>query len=290
MPLHFRENRYPGINAHLHSRLQHTAGGWQSFHSAHITDLTRAIIALLPAGYYALNERSLQLIEITGGSYTPRPTTADIAVYQIAPTTPGTAVAEVPTAVTPPIRTLPVADTLSDEDYFTAVIIYQRDEAGEGIPVTRIELLSPANKPPGSHYHQYLAKRDETLQSGINLVEIDYLHERRFPVRAIASYPDGEPDAHPYVVLVNDPRPTLEQGRTAIYGFHIGDPIPTIPVPLASDEQIVLELGSVYHYTFAQNPYYGMIAVDYEQLPVNFERYSPQDQERIRALMEAVGR
>ena len=62
MPIHFRENQYNGINAHLQSLLQQD--GWESFHSAHITHLTEAIDQLLPYGYYVVNEKSLQISAI----------------------------------------------------------------------------------------------------------------------------------------------------------------------------------------------------------------------------------
>lgn len=32
MALQFPDNRYPGINAHLHSYMQHDEGIWSSFH------------------------------------------------------------------------------------------------------------------------------------------------------------------------------------------------------------------------------------------------------------------
>jgi hypothetical protein len=63
MPLHFRENKYKGINAHLHSYLQDEPGGWESFHTEHIAALRSAIDAALPAGYYVRNDKSLQLHE-----------------------------------------------------------------------------------------------------------------------------------------------------------------------------------------------------------------------------------
>src|SRR5688572_1499959 len=56
-------NQYRGINAHLHSHFLHgEREGWEEFHSSHITDLTRAMNAFLPAmGYIARQERSLQI-------------------------------------------------------------------------------------------------------------------------------------------------------------------------------------------------------------------------------------
>jgi len=93
----------------------------------------------------------------------------------------------------------------SDEDAsLNAVTIYQI-EANKlpGTPVTRIEVLSPANKPGGSHYLRYREKRRETLKSGLNLVEIDYLHQRRPVLPALPSYVDGEAETYPFLVFVS---------------------------------------------------------------------------------------
>lgn len=59
--VHTTKNQYRGINAHFHSYWQ-TEGGWDSFHSSHIIYLTSALKAkLLPMGYTAEVEQSLQI-------------------------------------------------------------------------------------------------------------------------------------------------------------------------------------------------------------------------------------
>jgi Protein of unknown function (DUF4058) len=234
--IQLRENQYRGINAHLHSLLQSEGGGWESFHNAHITNLTEAIDLLLPEGYYVLNEKSLQL----------------------------------------------------EDDPLPSVVIFQMEDDKTAIPVTRIELLSPGNKPPGTHYLQYLVKRTETLESGINLVELDYLHETRSPIRVIPSYPDHEPDAYPYVILVSESRPMLAEAQMAVYGFFVDELIPTVTIPLAGQDTITIDFGVVYNVTFSRNRYYGTVAVDYGVLPVRFDSYSETDQQRIRERMALI--
>ncbi len=60
-PIRTRRNLYQGINAHLHSHWQ-AAGGWNGFHTSHIVYLTTALkVALLPLGYTAEIEASLQI-------------------------------------------------------------------------------------------------------------------------------------------------------------------------------------------------------------------------------------
>ena len=90
-----------------------------------------------------------------------------------------------------------------DEDTPVAVLIYAGSK-----PVTRIEMLSPANKPGGSHFRDYATARDRALDAGLRLVEIDLLHERPPITTEIPSYRLGEADAYPYSILVSDPRPT----------------------------------------------------------------------------------
>lgn len=64
MAIQGTKNLYRGINAHLNSLLQNEPGDWEGFHSDHIADLRRLIDAQLPEGYYARNERSLQIREL----------------------------------------------------------------------------------------------------------------------------------------------------------------------------------------------------------------------------------
>jgi hypothetical protein len=106
-------------------------------------------------------------------------------------------------AVAPPGTTLSILDTLSEPEQVTAVAVYcSRQSSGDlGELVTRIELLSPANKPPGSYFRQYLAKREETVLSGVNLVEIDYLHQRRSPLALIPDYTRREANSYPYCYI-----------------------------------------------------------------------------------------
>src|SRR5690606_31840147 len=108
-----------------------------------------------------------------------------------------------------------------------SIMIYH---AKGGKPITRIELLSPANKPQGSHYGTYLVKRDETLRAGLRLIEMDYLHETRPILPGIPSYADGEQDAFPYHIIVSDPRPTFHEGKVNVYSFGVMDALPVIDI------------------------------------------------------------
>lgn len=285
MAIHMRENQYRGVNAHLNSYLQRH-NDWSIFHSNHIVDIQQALQAVLPpeTGYFVVSERSIQLVrdDLIAGRPEVSRLVPDVGIYKNHNLLTG---ANAMQAVAPG-AVVPIADTLNEPEHVIGVAIYQADDDSPlGKLVTRIELLSPANKPPGSHYRQYLAKRDETLVAGINLVEIDYLHERRSPLAFLPDYSQHEPKSYPYVILVNVPYPSLAEGSTRIYGFRVDEPIPAIEIPLAQGESVTLDLGAVYNHTFSSNLSYGLRLVDYERLPENFETYDMEDQQRIRSHM-----
>jgi hypothetical protein len=89
--------------------------------------------------------------------------------------------------------------------------------------VTVIETLSPANKRASSDgREQYLAKRQEILQSRTNLVELDLLRGgKRLPA---VGMPSGD-----YFALVSRGH---RRPRTDVFHWTLRQPLPTIPIPL----------------------------------------------------------
>lgn len=168
------------------------------------------------------------------------------------------------------------------------VVIYQLDETdAPGRPITRLELLSPANKPGGSHHGQFLLKRGQTLSSGLRLVEIDHLHQLRPVVAGVPSYPEREAGAYPYWVMVSDPRPSLEEGQLQLYGVGVLDALPVVEVPLAEDDSVLVDFGQPYNATYESLQFFRMM-VDYAQEPVEMGRYWEDDRERIRSHLQSV--
>jgi hypothetical protein len=286
MPIHSKTNLYPGINAHLNSYLQAEFGGWRSFHADHIFVLSRVIEESLPPGYYIRIETSLQIDTLDDGDpYHRSITIPDISVlHQTAFVTPSS----LPSVqVASPTFTIPVLETLAEEDTLSGVVVY---EAGTSTarPILRVELLSPANKPRGSHHEQYLVKRASTLRGELSLIEIDYLHETppllihqpRYP-RAIGS--------QPYSIILTDPRPALEESNSEVYLWSVTDPLPNILVKLIGKDEFTLRFGEAYNRTFESSRFYTTI-VDYAIDPVNFDRYREDDQAKIRALLETIRR
>lgn len=282
------QNLFNGVNPHLNSFLQSDGGGWESFHATAIERLTDELDAHLPAGYYVLSEKSLQVSSFSldpVGPTASRRTIPDISVY----TTQREADLGYPHPGSIPTLTLPITAAFEDEEEnFNAVVVYFL-ESGEmpGRPVTRIEILSPANKPGGSHHVTYLARRRETLASGLRLVEIDWLHETPPVVRAIPSYPERASGTYPYWLIISDPRPSVAAGQMAIYGTAVHQPLPTIDVPLEGQDTLAVHFEQIYQRIFESRRLFGMV-VDYRQPPVRFETYAPRDQVVIQQRMAEI--
>jgi hypothetical protein len=286
MPLHFPDNRYPGVNTHLNSFLLQPDGGWESFHARHISDIVTTIDKLLPPNYYATTEKSLQISEIGLDAIFQRRTRPDVSLYQTSPTQQPS-----PSVEVAPTLSLPLEEIYTDEDdYLPSAVIYEvQDGKIPGKLVTRLEVLSPANKPFNDGYRQYLTKRVETLRSGIRLVEIDYVHEHLSPIAYLPRYRDQEANATPYMITVSDPTPVEGSPKLDVYAFGIEDTVPKAVVPLLGSDHILVDFNAVYQMTFSSLRLFSML-VDYEQLPVNVDRYSPADQQRIKALMDEIAR
>lgn len=281
------KNRYPGINPHLNSLLQSTGGGWEMFHAECITRLIDELNERLPENYLPFGEKSLQitLVDPQMGESIGRPgkRQPDVIVMRE-----GAAAAHVSgVSVSAPTLALPVLENFDEEEILLGVVVYRLDKGKlPGIPVTRFELLSPANKPGGPHHAQYLRNRQETLLVGLRLVEIDWLHESRPIITAIPSYPDGEDDSYPYSIIVSDPRPSLDEGTTLVYGSSVEQPAPIINIPLDGEDFVTLDFGRVYNQTIERRNYYSLI--DYTTEPPRFNTYSEKDRAYIRQRMAEI--
>ncbi len=289
MPIHSIHNLYRGINAHLHSLWQ-AESGWSGFHTNQISDLYKTLRAqLLPIGYDAEIEDSLQIRRIEGSARNPR---ADVLVYDTQPDpAPATVQSLKSGAFRYPAMEL-LAEDLVSETPFRALAIYRLrpDQAARGTPVAWIELLSPSNK-IGDDAEIYHAKRMDVLHAGIVFVELDYLHETPPTLAALPNYRGLQSTKlalrpHPYRVVVIDPRPALESGWGDVIPFHVDDPLPRVNIPLSGEDSLDFDLDVPYRKTFEES-LYGR-SVDYARFPLNFDHYSPFDQARIARRMLAV--
>jgi hypothetical protein len=295
-PVRSVRNQYRGINAHLHSYWQ-AVGGWSRFHSNHISDLLRALRPqLLPLGYDADLEPSLQIRRLDGGGADVRPE-SDVTIYDLDPArarlprraASGTGVAEL---------VLPLSDALFgeplSEKQYGAIGIFEfvPGKLDRGEPIAWIELLSPSNKPGGRDAREYFDKRLTVLESDLIFIEIDYLHESPSTLPGLPSYRPqrgrpGDDRAHAYRVAVIDPRPDLRRGMVRAREFGVDVPIPTVAIPLSGNDTLAFDFGQPYRKTIEET-LYGLQLVDYRELPANFDRYSLEDQRRIALRMLAT--
>jgi hypothetical protein len=104
--------------------------------------------------------------------------------------------------------------------------------------VTIIETLSPANKRSSSDgRQQYLAKREEILQSRTNLVELDLL-------RGGARLPAAPMPAGQYFAIVSR---GYRRPRADVFAWTLRQPLPTIPIPLTKGEpEVLLDLQQAF--------------------------------------------
>jgi hypothetical protein len=278
MPVRSVKNQYRGINAHLHSFWQ-GEHKWNRFHNVHVAHLMAGLKAqLLPLGYTAETEESLQIRRIGD---TPRQPRADIVVRDLDPLRPP----QFSSALHAP--TLTVEELVGEADFerpYYAVAVYERSPDTQA--VAWVELLSPTNKGILEDAQTYLAKRRLLLEQGIVFVELDYLHETPPTFAPLDDYTRREPHAHPYRIVVLDPRPDFRTGPSFVGEFDADEPIPTVTIPLNAGDRVDFDFNAAYQKTFVEALYgYDM---DYAALPLNFERYNEADQTRIARRMLSV--
>lgn len=283
------KNPYLGINPHLNSLLQ-TPGIddqpslWPTFHGQHIAHITDFLNETLPANYIAFSEHSLQSRgeDIDGGLIISRPE-PDVTVFRQSS---GVAIAE--KVDYQPTWQARIEEAIDPEDLMRAIVV--RKLSGQstlGTPVLRIELLSPSNKPGGSHYSAYRSRRIEAIESNIPLVEIDYLHESVSPIVGLPPYPQHE-KSYPYYIAIHDNRPSWKEGYTTVYGFPVGQAIPALTLPLDGKNSIEFDFDSPYQHTFERGRWAQLIQMN--NAPERFDTYSPTDSKIIEAQIAAITR
>lgn len=176
------------------------------------------------------------------------------------------------------------------EAEFVAILIYRRADPFThpllGHPVARIEVLSPPNMSGGRFQAFYLQRRRDALQSGVTMVEIDYMHSAETQALSLPDYPH-DANSYPYYALVVDP---AKRPRDAgdCFAASVNDRLPTIPIPMLGGGVVDLNLDVTYQHTFEVGRWGHQ--VDYSQPPERMDTYSPSDQQRILDHMTQIAR
>ncbi|MCS7209647.1 MAG: DUF4058 family protein [Fimbriimonadales bacterium] len=262
------QNPFPGMNPYLERF-------WRSVHASMIVYGRDMLNEVLPEGLLAVVEERM---------YVELPDLSQRAVYPDIRVVRHKTVPEyhAPAAVaTEPMRAdYPIYVELLSEP-ITETYINIIETAGERV-ITTIEVLSLANKLPGTGQAQYLRKQQETIQAGINLVEIDLLRTGEW----VLSLPDGylhEPERTPYRVCVfRAERPTFRE----YYPIGLREPLPTIRVPLRpTDADAPMDLQALLNKVYLQGRYH--LLIDYQQDPV--PALSADDSQWVDTLLRKQG-
>jgi hypothetical protein len=251
---------FPGMNPYLEDH-----DLWPDFHGSFLIELRSQLNLVLPKGYVARWDRYTWVDEDDGERLLGRPD-----VYVSEPKFPSPPNGGVATLSAPAIVTLPTIEAKGKP------VVKIIDARGKRV-VTVIEMLSPANKSRGVDHDAYLARRQEYLQSGTNLVEIDLLRGgQRAPF-------EGQPSACDYCILVSR---ATDFPSAGFWPLTIRDVLPAIPVPLDPGvAEVPISLQACFTPVFEKGRYDEDI--DYSQSPPP-PALRPSDADWARELLKAV--
>jgi hypothetical protein len=209
---------FPGMDPYIESPIH-----WGDFHAGMIIAMREELNARLPLDYIAESDLYVWIHEPDAKTRLRKP---DVYVAEHAEKMRPTATKAV---VRAPQQLILPAVPMEGNKYLRII------DAEDHQVITVIEILSPDNKKSGPDRDGYLAKRNEYLASGVNLVEIDLLRRgKRMPLG------DSPPERSDYYVLVERGH---EMPRVDFWPFSVRDALPDIPVPLGEDvEECLLPL------------------------------------------------
>jgi hypothetical protein len=213
---------------------------WDSFHGAWAEAMALLLNQeLLPAPYFAEARIKLgRLLEIDVATMEERNQAAQegdggVAVWA------------------PPRPTLKAALHFTHPDLFEVQVL----EGSEGPRlVAAIELVSPANKDRSGNRHAFAVKCASYLQAEVGLVVVDVvterlanLHRELLNLLQVAAAEEEQEDGHLYAVAYR----TAASGAGAnleawVERLAVGAALPTLPLWIAADRSIPLDLEQTY--------------------------------------------
>ncbi len=214
---------FPGMDPYIEGK------SWANFHFRLIGSVADSIMPEIRPKYVVIAEERVYLEHEVEGRDHIRP---DLTIVDDGSLPYGSSRSATAAVARPVAITLPIPEEMR-EHYLTI-----RNRETQDV-VTIIEVLSPANKRPGSDgKSEYLRKREEVLRSRTHLVEIDLLRGGdRLPVRG--SQPECD-----YIALVSRER---KRPRAEAYPIFLRQQLPITPIPLAEgDPDISLDLQKAF--------------------------------------------
>ncbi|MEZ4770687.1 MAG: DUF4058 family protein [Caldilineales bacterium] len=252
-----RLSPFPGMDPYLEN-----TDIWPDFHDALASEIRSELNRILPPAYYArLQSRPELGIVMHQGRV--RRIVPDVTVIHTemreatAPyATGGTTVLEVPRT-----QVSSAVEFRLPNEPFRHAFVEIRSSTGDHKLVTLIEILSPANKYPGSDRQAYESKQQEILASDASLIEIDLLRYGRRVLPYIEMERQvAELDPDYLIMLSRSPRRGDFWIDFSSYPVHLRDMLPCIPVPLLNpDPDVLLDLQYLFNRVYAEGPYSRMI-------------------------------
>jgi hypothetical protein len=217
---------------------------WEGFHSFWASAIAQQLLQeVLPAGFFA-------------EPHTKLGTTVEIDVGTFRRARLGKAIGGVATKVyAPPQPELTVALDLSDPDLFEIQI--RRAKGGSRL-VAAIELVSPANKDRKQHIQQFVLKCASYLREGVSVVIVDIVTSRTRNLYAdllefleVTEKRTPKRDQPLYAVAL---RTVSRANKIRLQAWPrtlaLGEPLPTLPLWLAKDFAIPLDLERSYSFSY----------------------------------------
>lgn len=236
------------LRDHFHGPLRQRRH-WEGVHNAWPAFIIQRLNPRLPPRYHAephvhlgalveVDVATLEEEEFTGAGATPNGSEGGVA-----------------TAVWAPPRPTQTVDVdLPGQDVFEARVY---DDGRGGRLVAAVELASPANKDRPEHRRAFAAKCSAYLQEGVSVVVVDVVTERRDNLHRelmellgrteAAPWPEGQ-DLYAVAYRTNKEKDAWRLDLWA-EALAVGRPLPTLPLWLAPNLAVPLELEASYEET-----------------------------------------
>jgi hypothetical protein len=150
--------------------------------------------------------------------------------------------------------TLTVATDFPEQDEYEVLV---HDMKRGRRLVAAIEIASPANKDRPEHRRVFVAKCASLLKNGVSVAIVDLVTTRNFNLYAdlltLIGVEDPQFGAEPPSIYASACRWTIS-GNSAVlqawsYPLAVGQPLPTLPIWLAENLRVLLELEPCYEET-----------------------------------------
>jgi hypothetical protein len=227
---------------HFHPPL-HPERHWEGFHSFWASAITQQLNrGVLPAGFFAEPQTKLGIsVEIDVGAF--KRERAERAAGGVATK-----------VYSPPKPELTAAVDLSDPDTFEIQV--RREEEGTRL-VAAIELVSPANKDRKRHREEFVVKCAAYLREGVSVVIVDIVTSRSGNLyvelleflEVVGKTPPKRVWPLYAVALRAFPRAKEVRLQGWINTLTLGTALPTLPLWLAKDFAVPLDLEQSYSFS-----------------------------------------